>query len=78
MNREWYEVNSTKCPNYDSISGTVRKNYADVCSKKADTYEEVKNRFGYRDITTPNARVQSWCENCRKRERELDTKKKKG
>jgi len=78
MNRAWYEVSSAKCPNYDSTSETVKKDYADVCSKKANSYEEVKSRFGYRDITTPNARVQSWCENCRKRERELNAAKKRG
>lgn len=50
MERKWYEVKSTACPN---------------CGKKADDYDDVEREFGYRDMGDGRVRVQSWCKECR-------------
>ena len=72
MSRECYEVDFTRCPNFDPISKDVKKAYADICSKEANSFQDVKSKFGYRDMGDGRIIVQSWCANCRKRERELN------
>jgi len=50
MERKWYEIEETSCPN---------------CGKVASSYDEVELEFGYRDMGDGRIIVQSWCKNCR-------------
>ncbi len=54
MARESYEIQHTQCPN---------------CGKEANSYEEVENEFGYRNMGDGRTIVQSWCRECRIEER---------
>ena len=72
MERKWYEKEYTICPNYDKDSGIIKSGYEDTCSKEAHSYADVRSKFGYRNMGDGRVLVQSWCENCRRRERQLN------
>ncbi len=36
------------------------------CGKKAETYQELEKRFGFRNMNGNSMRNQSWCRECRK------------
>lgn len=35
------------------------------CQKKADTYQELMDKFGFRNMGSDSMRNQSWCRKCR-------------
>ena len=37
------------------------------CGKKAITYQELDEKFGFRNMNNKSMRNQSWCRDCRKK-----------
>lgn len=37
------------------------------CDKEATTYQELDDKFGFRNMNTDSMRNQSWCGDCRKK-----------